>query len=292
MQKGLDRIRQGIGILNPSEKKVAEFILKNPQKILDMPIATLSKKTNTSEATIIRMCRSLHFKGFRELKISISAYISQEDQKGNKYQDISEGASLTEIIKSISNNNMYSINSTLAILNPKSIEEAITILDRAKRIIVIGVGASGIVACDFEQKLKRINKWCEAVTDSHYMLTTSVHLQEDDVVLAVSYSGETKEIIDALKIACANGAAVISLTGYSTNTVQKMADINLFVSISEQSIRSGATASRIAQLNVIDILFTGLASLNYEQSVDYLEKTRKVIQDRFTGSRSKFLPNV
>ena len=184
---------------------------------------------------------------------------------------------------------MYSINSTLAILNPESIEKAITLLDRARRIIVIGVGASGIVACDFEQKLKRINKWCEAVTDSHFMLTAAVHLQENDVVLAVSYSGETKEIINALKIACANGAAVISLTGYSANTVQKMADINLFVSVSEQSIRSGATASRIAQLNVIDILFTGLASLNYEQSVDYLEKTRKVIQDRFTGSRKNGL---
>ncbi|RKQ32529.1 MurR/RpiR family transcriptional regulator [Oceanobacillus halophilus] len=281
MQNGMERIRQGIKILNPSERKVAEFIFHNPQEILEMPIAKLSKKTNTSEATIIRMCRSLHFKGFRELKLSISASINQGNLEVNKYQDISADATLSEIIESISNNNMHAINSTLAIMDPKAMDEAVDLLNKARRIIAIGVGASAIVALDFEQKLKRINKWCEALTDSHTQLTSAVHLQANDLVLAVSYSGETKEIIDTLKIVTANHAKVISLTGYGTNTVQKMADVNLFASPIEKSIRSGATASRIAQLNVIDILFTGLASINYKQSVDYLDKTRKAIQDRF-----------
>ncbi|WP_156290671.1 MurR/RpiR family transcriptional regulator [Oceanobacillus salinisoli] len=280
MQNGMERIRQGVEILNPSEKKVAKYILQNPQEILEMPIAQLSEKTNTSEATIIRMCRSLHFKGFRELKLSISAFVNQEDSEVNKYHDISADASLTEIIKSISNNNMHSIKSTLAITDPNNIEEAIRLLDQARRIIVIGVGASAIVALDFEQKLKRINKWCEALIDSHTQLTTAVHLQENDVVLAISYSGETKEVIETLQVAYANQASIISLTGYGTNTVQKMAKVNLFASPIEKSIRSGATASRIAQLSVIDILFTGLASLNYNQSVDYLDKTRKAIQER------------
>ncbi|MBP1948049.1 DNA-binding MurR/RpiR family transcriptional regulator [Virgibacillus litoralis] len=276
----MERIRQGLSTLRPSEQKVANYIINNSKAILDMPIAQLAKNTNTSEATIIRMCRSLHIKGFRELKLSISASANQDGITTDRYEDIAADANLSQIIKFISHNNYRSIESTLALIDEDSMEKAIDKLDYARKIVVIGVGASAIVAFDFEQKCKRINKWCEALTDSHTQLTSAVHLNDRDVVLAISYSGETKEIIDTVKIAKKNNANIISLTGYSSNTVQNLANVNLYASPLEKSIRSGATASRIAQLNIVDILFTGLASLNFEQSVDFLDKTREVIQNR------------
>ncbi|WP_209479632.1 MurR/RpiR family transcriptional regulator [Virgibacillus litoralis] len=280
MFNGMERIRQGLSTLRPSEQKVANYIINNSKAILDMPIAQLAKNTNTSEATIIRMCRSLHIKGFRELKLSISASANQDGITTDRYEDIAADANLSQIIKFISHNNYRSIESTLALIDEDSMEKAIDKLDYARKIVVIGVGASAIVAFDFEQKCKRINKWCEALTDSHTQLTSAVHLNDRDVVLAISYSGETKEIIDTVKIAKKNNANIISLTGYSSNTVQNLANVNLYASPLEKSIRSGATASRIAQLNIVDILFTGLASLNFEQSVDFLDKTREVIQNR------------
>ncbi|MFC4025052.1 MurR/RpiR family transcriptional regulator [Oceanobacillus longus] len=278
---GIGRIRQGLSTLKPAEKKVAKYILSNPEAILNLPIAQLANNTKTSEATVIRMCRSLQIKGFRELKLSISASINQEVAPTDRYEDISSEASLSEIIKFISNNNMHSISSTLALIDETNIKKAIDVLNNARKIIVIGVGASAIVALDLEQKFKRINKCCEALTDSHTQLTSAVHLTTEDVVVAISYSGETKEIIDTLKIATKNQANIISLTGYGSNTVQKLSTISLYASNIEKSIRSGATASRIAQLNIVDILFTGIASLDFKQSVDYLDKTREVIQNRF-----------
>ncbi|MFD1039747.1 MurR/RpiR family transcriptional regulator [Virgibacillus byunsanensis] len=280
MYNGMERIRQGISSLRPSEQKVAQYIVNNPKDILDMPIALLAKNTITSEATIIRMCRSLHIKGFRELKLSISASINQDVMGTDRYEDISADADLSQIINFVSHNNFRSIKSTLSLIDEETIGESISLLDNARKIIVIGVGASAIVALDFEQKCKRINKWCEALTDSHTQLTSAVHLTPKDVVIAISYSGETKEIIDTVKIAKQNQASIISLTGYGTNTVQNLSTINLYASPLEKSIRSGATASRIAQLNIIDILFTGLASLNFELSVDLLDKTREAIQSR------------
>lgn len=280
MFNGMERIKQGISTLRPSEQKVANYIIDNTKAILDMPIAQLAKNTKTSEATIIRMCRSLHIKGFRELKLSISASANQDGITTDRYEDIAADASLSQIIKFISHNNYRSIESTLSLIDENCMEKAISLLDHARKIVVIGVGASAIVAFDFEQKCKRINKWCEALTDSHTQLTSAVHLDDRDVVLAISYSGETIEIIDTVKIAKRNKANIISLTGYSSNTVQNLANVNLYASPLEKSIRSGATASRIAQLNIVDILFTGLASLNFEQSVDFLDKTREVIQNR------------
>ncbi|WP_053218544.1 MurR/RpiR family transcriptional regulator [Virgibacillus senegalensis] len=281
MNDGLERIRQGITTLKPSERKVAQYILKDPDKILAMPISRLAKECEASEATIIRMCRSLQFKGFRELKLSISASVNKREGHSERYQDITTSASMKEIIEVVSNNNLQSIEATLSVLNEHSMEDAVTKMENARRILVVGVGASAIVAQDFEQKCKRINKWCEALTDSHSQLTSAVHLTKEDVVLAVSYSGETKEVIDTIKIALENKATVISITSYGNNAVQGLADVNLFASNLEQSVRSGATASRIAQLNIVDILFTGLASKNYQTSIAFLDKTRNVIQNRF-----------
>lgn len=277
MKNGLERIRQGLSILKPSEKRVSEYILNNPKEILHMPIAQLSIKTNTSEATIIRMCRSLHFKGYSDLKLSIAATLSQKHIIEHKYQDISADTSLTETIQQIASNNIYSIKNTLTVNEEEVIESSIKMLNQGRRIAIIGVGASGIVALDFEQKLKRINKWCEALTDSHSQLVAVTNLNEDDILFAISYSGETKEILNTVQIAKENNIPVISLTEFSNNSLQKLSTINLFVSSTEKLIRSAATASRISQLTMIDILFTGLASIHFNESVTYLDKTRKVI---------------
>lgn len=281
MNGGLERVQQGCATLKPAEKRVAIYILNHHEKVLMMPIKQLAKKCQTSEATVIRMCRSLQFRGYRELKISISASTAKPQDLNERYRDLTSDAGVGEIVRVISNNNLRSIEATISVIDEATIEQAVDVLSIARKIMVIGVGASAIVALDFEQKCQRINRWCEALIDSHAQLTSAVHLTPEDVVIAVSYSGETAEIIETLNIARNNHAKIISITCYGKNQVQKLADINLYVSALEQSVRSGATASRIAQLTIIDILFMSLASKNYTQSIDYLERTREAIQTRF-----------
>ncbi|RTQ95762.1 MurR/RpiR family transcriptional regulator [Lysinibacillus telephonicus] len=277
MDNGLERIRQGIPILKPSEKKVSDYILNNPKDVLHMPIAQLSKATNTSEATIIRMCKALQFKGYRDLKLSIAAAIPQNKPIEHNYQEISAETSLSETIQQIVSNNIYSIKNITAVNDEEDLKKVIHALNTARKIIIIGVGASAIVALDFEQKLKRINKWCEALTDSHSQLVSVTNLNKEDVLFAISYSGETKEILNSVSIAKENNTKIISLTSYSNNTLQKTSTFTLFVTSTENTIRSAATASRISQLTLIDILYTGIASIHFDESVNYLEKTREVI---------------
>jgi DNA-binding MurR/RpiR family transcriptional regulator len=143
---------------------------------------------------------------------------------------------------------------------------------------MIGAGASAVIAEDFKQKLSRIDIWCETGLGFDAQATLAANMTEGDAAFGVSYSGQTEDTIRTLSIAKDNGVAIISLTRFGSNPVSDLADIQLFTSSLEQSIRSGAMASRIAQLNVIDILFVGIASRNYERNIRALDKTRQAVK--------------
>jgi DNA-binding MurR/RpiR family transcriptional regulator len=280
LNRGSTRIQQGVTSLKPAEQRVARYILDHQVEVLNMSIARLAEESKVSEATIIRMCRALHFKGYQDLKLRISASLNSGKNETMEYQDISANGSTQEIIDAVSSNNLQSIQDTLSVLDKDEVEKAIAVLDKARKIDVYGAGASAIIAHDFEQKFQRINRWCQAFSDNHSQLTSASHLTGQDVVLVISYSGETKEIIESIQVAKQNKATIISLTKYGHSTVTSLADIHLYASSLEQSMRSGAMASRIAQLNVIDIIFTGVASKRYDETVYYLEKTRNAVIHR------------
>ncbi|KHE68616.1 MurR/RpiR family transcriptional regulator [Halobacillus sp. BBL2006] len=280
MNGGLISIQEAITSLKPSERKVAEYIINFPEEVLNLSIQKLSQRTEVSEATIIRLARTLNYKGFQELKLRIAGDLATKSSSSNhSYQEISIDGSVDSFIANVSNNNIQSINDTISVLSKEEVEKAIIALGSARKIALYGIGASGLIAQDFKQKLSRINRWCEAAVDYDTQGTISANLEESDVVFGISYSGQTKDIIHSLKVAKDNGAKVITLTKYGSNPVSELADIKLFTSSLEKSIRSGAMSSRISQLNVIDILYVGMTSRNYEESVAALERTRKAVED-------------
>lgn len=277
MNGGLISIQESMASLKPSERKVAEYIVNRPEEVINLSIQKLANRTEVSEATIIRLSRTLNYKGFQELKLRIAGDLATK-QSTNSYQEISIDGTVDSFIANISNNNIQSINDTLSVLSRDEVEKAIDVLGKARKIALYGIGASGLIAQDFKQKLSRINRWCEAAVDYDSQGTISANLSEEDVVFGISYSGQTNDIIQSLSIAKENGATVITLTKYGTNPVSQLADIKLFTSSLEKSIRSGAMSSRISQLNVIDILYVGLTSRNYNASVAALERTRKAVE--------------
>ncbi|UUZ85231.1 MurR/RpiR family transcriptional regulator [Paenibacillus sp. P26] len=274
---GLVIIKEALNSLKPMERKAANYILEHPEEIVRLSVQKLAELSGVSEATIVRLARSLHLKGFQELKLKIAADLATEQKTAASYQEIRIDGSIRSLIDSISNNNMQSIQDTMTILSPAEVEKAIDALAVARKINVYGVGASAVIALDFKQKLTRINRWCEVASDFDSAATLAANLTDRDAVLGVSYSGQTEDIIRALGVAKQSGATVITLTKFGSNPVEEAADIRLFTSSLEQSIRSGAMASRIAQLNVIDILYVGIASRSYEESVRSMERTRKAV---------------
>jgi DNA-binding MurR/RpiR family transcriptional regulator len=277
MNGGLVRLREIMNDITPSERKVADFILSHPERLGGMSVAQLSQESGGSQAAVIRLCKSAGFKGYQELMLKVVGDL-QEDGPSHGYQEINGDDSIERFIETVSNNNIQSIRDTVKIMNPASVQKAIDALHRAKRIYFYGIGASNLIAMDAQNKFVRINRVCFSFADSDMQLVSSVMLTNEDVVVGISYSGETGTVVECMKKARESGATTISITRYGNTTVSKLADIPLHISSTETEIRSGATSSRITQLNMIDILYLGVASREYENSVSYLEKSRDVVR--------------
>lgn len=277
MNGGLVRLREVLEQITPSEKKVAEYILSHPEKIITLSIAELSQQSRGSQAAIIRLCKSMGLKGYPDLKLKVAGDLLGDEI--NNYKEIRPNNSIEAIIQSVSNNNLQSIKDTLKILDVGMVKKAVEALNKAQRIYFYGLGASNLIAQDAQHKFLRINKTCLSFTDPHVQLTSSISLSTKDVAVGISYSGETETVIESAKLAKEGGAIIISITKFGSNTLSSHADIPLYISSTENQIRSGAMASRIAQLNVIDILFLGVANLNYEKSAFFLEKSRAAVKE-------------
>ena len=271
-------IQESLHTFKPSEKKAAEYILRNPQEVVNISVQKLAEKAKVSEATIIRLSKSLKCKGFQELKLKIAYELAKSEHTNGLYEDIPNDDSMKSFIQSVSQNNIQAIQNTLLVLSETELEKAVKIISNARIVAVYGVGASGIIARDLKQKLTRINRWCEAAYDGGTQLTISANLSQQDVAIGISYSGQTKDMIESLRVAKENGANIITLTKSGDNPVSLLADVKLNTTSLERDVRSGATSSRIAQLNVIDILFLGVTKFNQDQNIQALERTRKAVE--------------
>jgi len=277
MSGGLVRLREILDELTLSERKVAEYILNHPDEMIGMPVAQLAQQSGGSQAAVIRLCKSLGLKGYQELMIKVAVDL-QKDVGSDSYQEFHPNDTIEQIIQSVSNNNIRSIRDTAKIIDPIRIQKAVNAIIQAKRIYFYGQGASNLIAIDAQHKFLRINKTCFAFADPDLQVTSSVMLTPEDVAITVSYSGETPYMIECIKRANASGATTISLTKYGNTTISQLADIPLYSTSTENEIRSGATSSRITQLNIIDILYLGVASKQYSDSLEYLEKSRDIIK--------------
>jgi DNA-binding MurR/RpiR family transcriptional regulator len=266
--------------LTNSEQKIANCILDNSHEVYNMSIHELANSCNTSSSSIVRFCRKMGFDGFKEFKIELAKDVADsEKNKDIVYEDVSVDDSIQAVINKISSGNIKSIENTLELLDSYEVEKAINALDKANNIYLYGIGASGLVAMDFQYKLMRINRNAFMYLDSHTQLSTSVNIQKDDVAVGISHSGKTLEIFKAMDMANMKGATTISITKYGDNPVSNVSDIKLYVGGIEQNLRVGAIASRIAQLTVVDILFVGLARKNFKVVSDHLKGTKEIVEE-------------
>ena len=277
----LIKIRDMKDSLTPVEKMLAEYILENLDEIPHLSIKSLAQLTKTSDASVLRFCKTMGYTGYRSFIVSISASLgSMDEEQKHQYTDIQPGDDLTTIISNISRNNIKSIEDTLSVINKDAIDRAVKVLRQCKRIVFFGIGASGLVGIDAEQKFTRINKMCHTYTDGHSQLTAATLLEKNDVAIFISNSGDTVDILDSLDIAKKTGACIIAITKYNKSELAEKANIVLSISTPELTIRSGAMGSRIAMLTVIDILFAGVASAEYRNVKKYLTKTHNIISSK------------
>lgn len=264
--------------LPPSEQKIARFILDQPHEAIHCTATQLGELSSTSSAAVIRLCKSLGLKGLQELKLRISGDLQKKPEV--RYRDIQPGEASDSIVEKMTNNSLQAIKETTELVDYPSLSKAVEVLKVAEKIHFFGVGASGIIAQDAQQKFLRMNKATSAFTDLHNAAMNIANVTEKDVVFGISFSGETYETAKIMEIAKSKGAKTISLTRYGQSAVTAFADISLFISASREipaPFRSGATSSRLAQLHMIDILFVNLVTNQWDEASDYFNEITDVM---------------
>lgn len=275
---GILRINSYLEQLKPAEKKVAQYIIENHEEVIHLSITKLAHASDVSEATVVKFCQHIGYSGYQELKIML-AQVEKKGEQEHIYGEIEADDDISEIINKIFQIYDHSFQNTKKLLKQSNIKEAIDLLIKADRIFFFGFGASGIVAEDSELKFKRINYMAEALIDNHRQKTMASLLSNKDLVVAISDSGRTRELMESLEIAKNAGANILTITSNMGSPVTKIADLVLLTSSKETPFRGSALASRMAQLAVIDVLFLGAATSQYEKTIEALNKTRVVMQN-------------
>jgi DNA-binding MurR/RpiR family transcriptional regulator len=205
------------------------------------------------------------------------------------FSDIRDVLNTKSLIEGIKRNSILAIRDTAELLDPDALERAAIAIFNARSVRIFGVGASGMVGQDLHSKLMRINKNSYFATDHHSQLTYAASMTEQDVAVLISMSGTTSEVLEILSLVKKEQTPTIALTKYSKTPLAANADTVLYISAPEITMRSGAMSSRLAQLMVIDALFTAVAHMDYDAVAVSLEKSHESIRShRVSGSTYRF----
>jgi DNA-binding MurR/RpiR family transcriptional regulator len=277
-------IQAQLPTLPPSARRVAEEILADPETVLRHTISELAQICSTSEPSVVRFCRAVGYAGYAQLRLSMATEIGRETaQFGDTKRfgaDISPDDSLADTVAKIAFAETLGIEETLSHLDIDQLRSVVERISAARQILVYGVGAGAVVADDLQHKLFRIRRMVHSFDDPHDALMGASLMSAGDVAVAFSHSGRTAETLEFVERAREAGATTIGITNGAGSPLAEAADFCLLTMVRETAFRSGAMASRIAQLALVDCIFVGVAQSSYAETVDALETTRAAITNR------------
>ncbi|MFW7344031.1 transcriptional regulator HexR [Pollutimonas sp. H1-120] len=270
-------IEKRLASLSAAERKVAQLILAQTRDVAKSALGDVARQAQVSEPTVIRFCRSMGYKGWPDFKIKLAASL----MVGVPYvhSSLSAGDGTAVLAAKVLDN---AVSALLRIRNDISadhIDKAIDLLIGARRIEFYGVGNSGIVAADAQHKFFRFDLATVAYSDSHVQLMAASLLGGKDVLVAISHSGRSRELLDAVKLARKNGCPILAITASNT-PLAELATVLLRADTQEDTEIYSPMISRLAHLALIDVLALGVALRRGKEVSRVLEKTKKSLADR------------
>ncbi|WP_454296830.1 MurR/RpiR family transcriptional regulator [Salana multivorans] len=267
--------------LSRAESRVARLLREQSDEVVGMTVAQVAAAAGVSQATVVRLSRSLGYTGYPDLRIDLAQALSrralEHERAGVAQGELSPADSVEDVVMKLAFHEARSIEETARRLDLAALDAAAEALAEAPRVTIVGTGASGLVAQDLGQKLQRIGRAANAPTDFHLQLQSIALLSPPDVAVAISFSGRTAEIRRAVELARANGVTAIAVTNDPDSPLARLADITLATSAQELRFRVGAFSSRMAQLAVIDALFVRVAQRHYEAATAALRLTHDAV---------------
>lgn len=275
----VDIIKVKYNKLTTSEKRIANYILSDSKKVLESNAQEIGRETETSAATVVRFCKKIDLDGFDNLKVRIAKSSLIDNSEKEIDPILQKDDSSQEVVKKIHSHIDTALKRTLCLINFDNLENIIRIIKNANNVYLYAIGASSLSAYDLYHKLNRINKRAHYNFDAHMNIEFSVHTKPDDVVIAISYGGDSKEVLLAVKSAIKNGTPVIAIVKEGETILSKLADYCLYVPNTEKRVRMGSVESKFAQMMLVDILYFGVVKDNIDSVLEELRVTSNAIYD-------------
>lgn len=256
--KVLDRIGSMQESMTSSARRIAEFVLTQPEPIIQCSIAELSQHIGVGEATIIRFCRTLGFKGFQEFKMELAIELSslQQEDQSILDKDITVDDNAELIGKKLKNTLSKVLTETLNLIDFEQINTVTQLMKTANSVYFFGVGSSGITAEDAKHKFMRIGLSVDALTNNHFMYMKASILKTGDLAIGISHSGTSVETIKALQLAQAAGATTVALTHNPKSAICQHAHWVLLNGNRQGRLQGDSIGTKIAQLFVLDVIYS------------------------------------
>lgn len=276
------RIYAALPELRPAERRVGEAVVADPVLVARESITALAERCQTSAPTVVRFAKRVGFSGYPQLRLALAKAAGIEEGRTARSPvsgTLDEADSLKQVVAKIGYADARAVEDTVAMLEVSELERAVEALVAARRIDILGVGASSVTATDLYQKLSRLGLDAVVHADRHAAMTALSLRGKGDVVIAVSHSGSTIDVITPLQHAAGSGVTTIALTNHPGSPLAKAAAITLLTTTRETTFRSGAMASRIAQLTLVDCMFVGVAMRDFAATQQALDASFRAVAD-------------
>lgn len=270
------RIKSNYNTFNETEKKIAEYIIDNPRRLINSTISQVAEALDLADATIFRFCKKINFKGFQDLKITLATEFTDGIESYTNGQ-IHEDDDQKSIIDKVFQANITAINDTMVSIDPENMELATKAILEAEQIVFVGTGGSGVIAMDAHHKFLRTGLRVYAYTDHHMQLMAVSQLTDRDLIIAISHTGSNLNIMHILDVAKETGTKTIGITSFARSPINDKVDIPLNAVSQETSYQFEAFASRIAHLSIIDALYIGVKLQRKDETNEAIKKMRDAI---------------
>ncbi|GGE11844.1 RpiR family transcriptional regulator [Aureimonas endophytica] len=272
----LEIVRDTHDALRRSERKVADLVLSDPQRVLGATLADTAMEAGVSQPTVIRFCNALGCTGYQDFKLRLAHGLALGTPATHSVLQRSDTAE--KVVEKVFDYTITSLDWARRNLDGAALAAAIDLLEAARAIEFFGFGASGIVARDAQQKFPLFGVPCGAQLDSHQQLMSASMMRAGDVAVIISQTGRTRSLLDIAEAAREGGAKVIALTG-AASALSAHCDVTIVVETLENTNIYTPTISRIAALVVIDILSTAVALRRNESFADRFGTMKRRLND-------------
>lgn len=280
--KHINTILHNKDLLTPGERKIADFILQNPGRVKQFSSPELAEVLGISQSSIIKFAQKLGFKGFTNFKLAlVEEWGQQSTERKNDvayiHNEINSEDTLPNIAEKLLLEKQQALRDTTHGLDFDKLQQAVEMIRLAGRVQITGIGGSSLIAKDLAYKLMKIGYPVMNETDSHVQITVAQSLKKTDVQIAISFSGNRREIQIAAEAAKSRGAKIIALTSLQQSPLRQAADICLDTIADDSKTQSSSIAVRTAQHTLIDLLFVYLLQQEEEGGRKLIEQSRSLV---------------